>query len=164
MTAFDYGVLGIIGLSLSLGLWRGMVGEVVALAAWVLAFLAARAFGAEIGQSLFASSVSDENVRILAGWALVFMLTLVLMALVQMLIRGVIRALGLGFVDRFLGLLFGALRGLLIVLVLVIIGGMTPLPREIWWAEAKLAPPLEIAVLALQPWLPEEMTKRIKFR
>ncbi|GHT89702.1 hypothetical protein FACS1894185_5880 [Betaproteobacteria bacterium] len=164
MTAFDYGVMGIIGVSLLLGLWRGMVGEVIALLAWVLAFFAAKTFGAEIGLSLFAASVSDENVRILAGWALVFMLTLVLMALVQLAVRGAIRALGLGFADRFLGLLFGVLRGVLIVLVLVIIGGMTPLPREIWWAEAKLAPPLEIAVLALQPWLPEEITKRIKFR
>ncbi|MDR1889485.1 MAG: CvpA family protein [Zoogloeaceae bacterium] len=164
MTAFDYGVLGIIGFSLLLGLWRGMIGEVIALVAWVLAFLAARAFGAEIGQSLFATSFNDENMRVLAGWALVFVLALVLVALVQLAIRGAIRALGLGFADRFLGLLFGVARGLLIVLVLVTIGGMTSLPRQNWWVEAKLAPPLEIAVQALQPWLPEEIAQRIKFR
>lgn len=164
MTAFDYGVICIIGFSLLLGLWRGMIGEVIALIAWVLAFLAARTFGAEIGSGLFATSISDEHVRILAGWALVFVLTLILIALVQLAVRGAIRALGLGFADRFLGLLFGVARGVLIVLVLVIIGGMTPLPRQSWWMEAKFAPPLEIAVLALQPWLPEEISKRIKFR
>jgi membrane protein required for colicin V production len=164
MTAFDYGVLGIIGVSLLLGLWRGMVGEVISLVAWVLAFLAARLLGAEIGQGLFSSAIANPGMRVLAGCVLVFVLVLVLAAMARLAIRGVLRALGLGFADRFLGVLFGVARGVLIVLVMITVGGMTSLPQQSWWAEAKLAPPLEIAVLALQPWLPEEMAKRIKFR
>ncbi|MDR2365080.1 MAG: CvpA family protein [Zoogloeaceae bacterium] len=163
MTAFDYVVLGITACSVLLGFWRGVVGEIIALAAWVLAFFAARFFGAEVGQGLFAALIDDAGLRILAGCVLVFVLTLVVMALARMAASNLIRALGLGFSDRFLGIFFGLARGALMVLALMIAGGMTPLPRQAWWAEAELAPPLEIAVLALRPWLPEAIAQRVDF-
>ncbi len=75
-----------------------------------------------------------------------------------------IRALGLGLSDRFLGLVFGLVRGVFIVLVLVAVGGMTTLPGQPWWAQAQLAPPLETAVLAARDWMPDDVAKRIKFR
>jgi len=64
---------------------------------------------------------------------------------------------------RLLGVIFGVARGLAIVLVLVALGGMTSLPREKWWSEAYLSPPLQTAVLASKPWLPAEVAKRIRF-
>ncbi|MDR1351295.1 MAG: CvpA family protein [Zoogloeaceae bacterium] len=163
MTAFDYVVLGIVACSVLLGFWRGVVGEIIALAAWVLAFFAARFFGAEVGQGLFSTAISDAGLRALAGCALVFILTLVVMALVRMTISRLIRVLGLGLSDRFLGLFFGLARAALFVLALVIVGGMTALPQQAWWAKAKLAPPLEVAVLALRPWLPEAIARRVRF-
>ena len=48
MTAFDYGVLGVMACSALLGLWRGIIGEIIALLAWVAAFFAARAWGWEL--------------------------------------------------------------------------------------------------------------------
>ncbi|MDR2625980.1 MAG: CvpA family protein, partial [Zoogloeaceae bacterium] len=163
MTVFDYAVLGIAACSVLLGFWRGVVGEIIALAAWVLAFFAARFLGAEVGQGLFAGAIGDAGLRTLAGCALVFLATLVLMALARMALSRLIRALGLGFSDRFLGIFFGLARAALMVLALVIAGGMTALPQQEWWAAAKLAPPLEIAVLALRPWLPEAIAQRVRF-
>lgn len=163
MTVFDYGVIAIVGVSLLIGLWRGVVGELIALAAWVLAFFAAREFGAEVGAGVFAG-IADPALRTLAGWVSVFAAVLVVMSLGRLAVSSMIRALGLGLSDRFLGLLFGFARGVLIVLVLVAVGGMTTLPRQPWWAQAQLAPPLETAVLAAREWLPEDVAKRIKFR
>ncbi|MDR3322831.1 MAG: CvpA family protein [Zoogloeaceae bacterium] len=163
MTFFDYGVLAIVGASLLLGVWRGVVGELLALAAWILAFFAARWLGPEIGQALF-SSIADTTLRLMAGYVAVFVGVLVLMALGRLAVSSMIRALGLTLSDRLLGLFFGLARGLVIVLILVTIGGMTRLPQQSWWAEAQLAPPLETAVLALRPWLPADIAKRIKFR
>jgi membrane protein required for colicin V production len=163
MTFFDYGVIAIVGASLILGVWRGVVGELLALAAWILAFFAARFLGPEIGNTFF-TSLSDATFRLLAGYIAVFIGVLVLMALGRLAVRGMIRALGLTLSDRLLGLIFGLARGLAIVLILVTIGGMTSLPRQDWWAAAQLAPPLETAVLAARPWLPEDIAKRIKFR
>jgi membrane protein required for colicin V production len=163
MTVFDYVVIAIIVASLLLGVWRGVVGELIAVAAWILAFFAARWLGPEIGETFF-TRIGDLSFRLLAGYVAVFLGVLVLMALGRLAISGMIRALGLTLSDRMLGLVFGLARGLLIVFILVALGGMTSLPQQDWWARAELAPPLETAVLAARPWLPEDIAKRIKFR
>lgn len=162
MTIFDYVVIGIVGASLLLGLWRGVVGELIALAAWVLAIFAALHFGSTIGQAAFAG-IADGGLRTLAGYAAVFVGVLVVMALVRLAVRGLIKALGLGVSDRILGMVFGVLRGVLVAMVLVAAGGLTSAPRQAWWQEATLAPPLETAVLAVRPWLPADLAKRIRF-
>lgn len=163
MTAFDYVAVGIVVVSLAIGLWRGVVGEIIALVAWILAFFAARAWGAEIAPALFAG-IADPAVRIVAGWVAVFVAVLVLMSLLRLAVRGLLKALGLTLTDRLLGLFFGAARGLLIVFLLIAVGGMTSVPKEKWWSEAYFAPPLETAVLASKPWLPPDVAKRIRFR
>lgn len=162
MTVFDYVVIGIVAASLALGMWRGVVGEIIALVAWVLAFFAARAFGEEVA-GLY-SGMADGALRMVAGWVTVFVAVLVVMSLLRLAVRGLLKALGLSVTDRLLGVIFGVARGVLIVLVLVAVGGMTSLPKEKWWAEAYFGPPLETAVLASKPWLPAEVAKRIRFR
>lgn len=163
MTAFDYVVIGIVAVSLALGLWRGVVGEIIALVAWVLAFFAAQLFGSEVAQALF-TGIADSALRIVAGWAAVFIAVLVLMSLLRLAVRGLLKALGLTLTDRLLGVIFGLARGFVIVLVLIAVGGMTALPREKWWSEAQFSAPLETAVVASKPWLPSEVAKRIRFR
>lgn len=163
MTIFDYVVIGIVALSLLLGLWRGVVGEMLALAAWVLAFIAAMHFGSWLGNSWYAG-IGDSGLRALAGWATIFLGVLVLMALVRLAASSLIKALGLSLSDRALGLLFGLARGLLIAILLVALGGLTPAPRQDWWKEARLSGPLETAVLASKGWLPDDLAKRIRFR
>ena len=164
MTGFDYVVATVVLASVLLGLWRGVVGEVIALTAWVLAFFAARWWGAEIAHIFFSGLISDPGLRIVAGWVAVFVAVLVLMGLLRLAVRGMLKALGLGLSDRLLGVFFGLARGVLVVLVLVALGGMTALPKEKWWRDAYFAPPLETAVLASFPWLPPEVSKRIRFR
>jgi membrane protein required for colicin V production len=163
MTGFDYVVISIVVVSLALGLWRGVIGEIIALVAWVLAFFAAKLWGAEIAQALF-TSIADPALRIVAGWVAVFVAVLILMALLRLAVRGLLRALGLTLTDRLLGVIFGVARGLVIVFVLVVVGGMTSLPKEKWWAGAQFSAPLETVVLASKPWLPPEVAKRIRFR
>ena len=161
MTVFDYLVLLIVATSLLLGMWRGVVGEIIALVAWVLAFFAAKWWGTPVAH--WFTAISDPTLRIVAGWVAVFMATLVIMALLRLTVRSLIKALGMTLSDRLLGLLFGVARGLAIVLLLVAVGGMTALPKEKWWSEAYFAAPLETAVLASKPWLPSDVAKRIRF-
>jgi membrane protein required for colicin V production len=162
VTAFDYGVIAILLASLALGLWRGLIGEVLALLAWVLAGLAAWQLGPEVGALI--TAIADPGLRVLAGYAAVFVGVLIVLSLIKLAVRGLLKALGLTAVDRVLGVVFGVARGLLIVFILVAIGGMTSLPKEIWWRNASLSQPLETAVLASKPWLPPEAAKRIRFR
>lgn len=163
MTTFDYVVIGIVAASLLLGLWRGVVGELISVAAWVLAFFAALQFGGDIGQAVF-GGIADKGMRALAGFAGAFIGVLVLMALVRLAASGLVKALGMGVSDRLLGLVFGVARGVMIAMVLVALGGMTAAPRQDWWQEATLSAPLETAVLAVKPWLPQDLSKRIRFK
>ncbi|MBL8397000.1 MAG: CvpA family protein [Candidatus Accumulibacter sp.] len=161
MTAFDYGVLVVMAFSALLGLWRGIIGEIIALLAWVAAFLAARAWGEPVASWLTFST--EPVVRLIATWALVFVAVLIAMALLRLAARGLIKALEMRSVDRLFGVFFGAARGALIVFVLVAVGGMTSLPKEKWWSEAYFAPALETAVLVGKVWLPSDVAKRISF-
>ena len=163
MTAFDYGFLALLGLMTLLGLWRGLVSEVLALAAWVLAFVLARTFADQVG-NLLAGLIANPFGRQVAGFALIFIAVLLATGVLRFLLREVLKAAGLGFADRFLGGCFGLAKGIFIALVLVMLGGMAGAARTHWWEAAYFAPPLETAAVAAKPWLPEAIAKRIRFR
>ncbi len=163
MTGFDYLAIGIVGLSLLFGLWRGVVGEVIALVAWLLAIFAAIEFGAVVGQQSIFSGLTDPALKTLAGCVVIFVGVLVAMSLVRMAVRSMVKALGLSVSDRILGMVFGVVRGVLVCMVLVGLGGMTSAPTQPWWRGATLAAPLETVVLATKPWLPNDLAKRIRF-
>jgi membrane protein required for colicin V production len=99
-----------------------------------------------------------------AAYVLIFVGVLLVFAIAGMLISLMLKAVGLGLLDRLLGAAFGVLRGILVVWMAVLVAGMTPLPKADWWRDATLAPPLETAVIAAKPWLPADAAKRIRFR
>lgn len=163
MTPFDFAVLGVIALSLLMGGWRGVVSEILALVAWVAAFIVARTWGAGAGE-LVAAGVAETLWRQVAGFVAVFVAVLVLFALARWLASLLLKAVGLRPLDRMLGAAFGIVRGVLVVWVMVLLAGLTALPQQIWWRQAMLAPPLETAVVAAKPWLPPDLAKRIRYR
>jgi len=163
MTAFDTVVVAIVVASAAIGAWRGVIGEVIALIAWVLAFFAAKWWGAELAP-LFAGVIADPTIRVVAAWVAIFIVVLIIMALLRLFVRGMLKALGLSLSDRLLGVVFGIVRGLVIVLALVAVGGMTSLPKEKWWTDAYFSAPLETALLAAKPWLPPAVSKRVRFK
>jgi membrane protein required for colicin V production len=163
MTAFDYAVLSAVLASVLLGLWRGVVSEMLALAAWVVAFLVARAEAATLSAWL-TGRIADPGMRLVAAYVLIFVCVLLVFTLARMLVSLLLKAAGLALLDRLLGAAFGVLRGILVVFVVVLVAGMTPLPKADWWRDATLAPPLETMVIAAKPWLPAETAKRIRFR
>jgi membrane protein required for colicin V production len=160
---FDYAVLGIVAVSMLLGFIRGLVSEVLALVAWGVAIVAAKYFGVVTGIRL-APWIPDGTMQMIAGMALVFVGVLVGFTGLRWLVSMMVRAAGMGLLDRALGACFGILRGGLVVVLGVLVAGLTSLPKEIWWRSAMLAPPLETAVLAMKPWLPQDVAKRINYR
>lgn len=163
MTLFDYAVILAIAISVLFGAWRGVVGEVLALAAWVVAFFVARAEASQVAQWLI-GQIAEPGIRLAAAYVTIFIAVLLLFSIARKVISMLLSAVGLGLLDRLLGAFFGIFRGVLVVLFAVMVAGMTPLPRSAWWQESVLAPPLETAVLAARPWLPAEAVKRIRFR
>jgi len=98
-------------------------------------------------------------VRYAAGFVLVFVLSLFAGGLVAFLIRKLVAAVGLRPVDRVLGAAFGLVRGVVILLVLTVVVGMTPLVKGVWWQESTGASVSTVALQGLKPVLPEEFGK-----
>jgi membrane protein required for colicin V production len=162
MTLFDYTVLTIVGASVVLSVLRGFTRELLALLAWVAAFIVATGASGTVAGWL-ANSISDESLRALTAFVAVFVGTLLLVSIVGLLLSQAVRRAGLGVEDRLLGAVFGLARGLLIVMVAVLLAGLTPLPRQPAWVNAMLSPPLEALAGALKPWLPQVFSRNISY-
>lgn len=136
MTGFDFALLGIVGASTLLGVIRGLIKELLSLVAFGLAFVAAIWWGPSLAGVTLLNWVSHEYLRLGIAYAALFVLTLLSVGLVNMAMAAMIRTTGLSPADRGLGAMFGLLRGVLLVLVLVVIAGYTPLPNEPWFKQA----------------------------
>ncbi|ARO87572.1 colicin V production protein [Nitrosospira lacus] len=162
MTIFDYAVLAILVVSILLSVMRGVVRELFSLAGWVVAFMVANSFAAGFAPML-PSSINGESLRMLLAFGALFLSALLAMALITMLMSALIKTVGLGFADRFFGSLFGFMRGLLVVLLIILAAGLTALPQEAFWQKALLSKPLETAAMMVMPWLPQDLSRRISY-
>jgi membrane protein required for colicin V production len=163
MTLFDLAVIAIVGLSVLLSVIRGLVREVLALAAWGVAFFAANVLAAKVAPWMPAAFASEE-LRLLAAFACVFLGVLIVMSVLAMLASRLVKNAGLGMEDRLLGAGFGLARGLLVVMILVLLAGLTPLPHQAVWRNAILSGPLEGLAGTVKAWLPAELAQRITYR
>jgi membrane protein required for colicin V production len=162
MTVLDLAVLAVLVLSVLFAYWRGVVRELVALAAWVSGLGAAVLYTDAVA-ARFAGWDVAPAARHVAAFALIVVVFLVAGALVAWLLRGAVHAVGLGFVDRFLGALFGIARGAIVAVVFALVAGLTALPRQDWWQNSLVGPVLAGSALALKPWLPDDWAARLDF-
>src|SRR5882757_9542801 len=117
MTAFDWAVIGVVALSMLFAYIRGFTRELIALLAWVLGFAAALALSPIVGAWL--PDFGYPVARYLVAFVGIMIAAIIVGALVAWPLSSVIRKSGLGFVDRFLGAIFGIARGTVVVLALV---------------------------------------------
>jgi membrane protein required for colicin V production len=161
MTAFDYVMLAIVFLSALLGLWRGVIREVFALGAWVVAIVCMFLFGQIVANALPLAGQAAW-LKSLAGYALVFVCVFIITSVIGFLFSKLIKAAGLSFVDRALGAMFGVVRGVLITVLLVLVGGATNLPQSDWWKDSATAKPLETFATVMRNKFPDDLAKKFK--
>lgn len=162
MTEFDYVVLAILGCSALLGFIRGFLKEAFSLIAYVLAGYGAVMWGHKAipwFQSLF------DNYYISAGlsYAVVFIAVLLLVGLVNLTLSSMISYTGLGPADSGLGLIFGLVRGIIIILVVVTLLGYTDLPQQPWWVNAKFSNLAVEGVLYIKTLVPADIAKYLPY-
>ncbi len=162
MNWVDYLILAIIALSVILSVWRGFTREALSLAGWIAAFWIAIVFSDNLIVPL-SRHVESPTARLLIAFGLLFIVTLLLAALITYLAGQIIQKSGLSGTDRMLGIFFGIARGILVVALLVLLGGMTPMPEESGWRNAQLMPYFESIALWLAHFMPPELAKNIHY-
>jgi len=162
MTWLDYAVLGVLVISIAWGIWRGFAREAVSLSGWVLAFVVAKLISEPLGEKL-PESFGQPELRVLIAFVVVFILMLAITTLLGLALWKMLKAAGLGGLDRTLGGVFGFARGLLIMLGFALLAGLTSMPRQPFWTQALSRNLLEQSVLALKPWLPPAFAQRLRY-
>ncbi len=158
MTALDWILIAIGALSAFWGLLRGLVREVLSVAGWVASFWLAQKYAEQAGAWLPWTS-SNDTLKHLAGFAVVFLAVLVLSTLLALLMKKLASAAGLGPLDRLLGAIFGAFRGLLLLLTLTIVVELSPWRDSEFWQAAGVAQWLQATLHTLSPLLPADFGK-----
>lgn len=156
MTVVDIIVIFVIVLSALFSLMRGFVKEAISLATWVVAIWVAATFAPKLS-AMLTGMVDSEAARQAIGFGVLFVLTLMAGALVNFMISQVVKKTGLSGADRLFGVVFGLVRGGLIVVVFVVIGGMTPLPEQGWWQDSEMLRWFEDAAIVLQQYIPQDL-------
>lgn len=140
MTLLDWTILGILLISALISIRRGFTKEAMSLASWVAALLIARLFSDNLA-SLLAGWLANEAHRYTAAFIILFIATLIVGSLVNHLLGEFIRMTGLTGTDRALGVIFGLLRGIIIVVAILALGRLFALDQ--FWQDSVLIPYFE---------------------
>jgi membrane protein required for colicin V production len=150
----DWLLAAVLLVSTVIGLWRGLVYELLALVGWVVAFIAAQLWGAAVAPWL-PFGAHDGLLRVGAAYGLVFIGTLIAWTLMAKLVRMMISATPLTVLDRTLGVAFGFARGLLILLVVAfVVTRIPPASRSTAWQSSHGAAWLANLLNGLDPLWP----------
>ncbi len=161
MNWFDYAIIVALALSVLVGLWRGFIGEVMALVCWVLAFWVAWMFGPVLAEQ-FSASISVPSVRVMLGYAVCFVAVLIAGAIVSYLLRKLVSGSGLSGTDRLLGMVFGLARGFALVVLVIVLMKFTPVIRDDWWQQSRMLPTFERSASWMTTLLPEAVAKYLE--
>lgn len=139
MNWLDYVFLGILALSVIVSLFRGLVREVLSLLIWITAFWVAYHF-VNVGADALDQWIELPSARHLISFVGLFMIALSIGGMVNYIVGKLIKKTGLTGTDRFFGLFFGAIRGLIAIVAITFFIKATPLSEDPWWQESKLVP------------------------
>jgi membrane protein required for colicin V production len=156
----DIALLTLLLVSVVLGIIRGLVFEVLALAGWVVAFFAAQ-WITPLWSAAVPIGTPDSAVNHVATFAIVFIATLFIWGLLAWLIKKLVHASALSLLDRLMGAAFGLVRGVLVALVVALLVTWTPLARSEPWRESHGAELLQQMLQGLKPLMPRELADRL---
>ena len=162
MPWLDILLLGALLVSGLLGLWRGLIVEVMSLVSWAAAFVLAVMFGARL-EPLLGGLIESPGLRTALAHVGVFVLTLAAGGGLTWLLSRLVEKTGLSGTDRMLGLGFGLLRGAAFGVACLLALGFTPLPQSPGWSQSSMVGVLLPGAEWLRQRLPPSVAERVSW-
>ncbi len=163
MSPLDWFLLAVVGLSVLISLLRGAVYEIVTLLGWIGGVWSAAQFAPTVA-ARYLQAIDNAEMRLLAGYAMCFIVVVLLAGILASVLRLLLRATGFGVFDRSMGALIGLVKGVALSLLLVALAAQTALTQSPLWQRAVLIPPAQSMLHALGPWLPAALTGSLQPR
>lgn len=161
LTTADLVILSLIIVSILIGVLRGLIKESISLVTWVLAIVLAGMFASPLAQHL--TFTKEMLIRTVCAFTLIFVSTVFVGALINYMIGTFVRKTPFNTADRILGSVFGLLRGMVFVTVLILIAGLTPLPETPKWQQSFFVARFEGLAIWLKDSLPQENAQWFHF-
>jgi membrane protein required for colicin V production len=153
----DWVLLGVLFASMVVGLWRGLVYEVLSLAGWVAAFFLAQWLAADAVAWIPFVQGAAPSIQYAVGYVVVCVGRLFVSAFLSWVIKKVIESVGLRPVDRALGGAFGLARGVVLLLALTVVLQLTGMSQNDWWLSAQGPVWLDMTIQGLKPLMPQSI-------
>ena len=161
LTTVDYFTLVVLLVSALVGISRGLFKEVLALASWFIASWVAYHYTNYLSTEWLSTFHLDDLLSLGLSFLILFVLTLIACGLLGGVVQKILLSAGLSLTDRFLGLIFGLLRGSLIVVVLATLAALTPIPQSVAWQKAITRPAVDMATGLIKGWLPPDWANKL---
>lgn len=158
----DYAILAVIAISVLVGALRGFIKEVFSMLVWAAAFLVAYHFAGDVA-AMMENSVTLPSARTAMGFTGLFVAVLLVGGLLNYLLGRLVVTTGLSGTDRLLGGVFGAVRGLALIVAVLLVAGFTPIPADPWWKASLSIQRLMPLVNWAAEFLPEQVVENLDF-
>ena len=119
LTLVDYGIFLVLILSAILSTLRGMTRELLGLSGWIASILVAN-FTAPMIETPIADFLQVQALGVALAWALPFAASVVIWFILASLLAPGLKRVGFGSLDRWLGVLFGFIRGFGLLLIVFV--------------------------------------------
>lgn len=158
----DFAIVGLIGIYLMIGLIRGSNKEILSLLSWFLAIAVSWSFASEFSEFL-QTVIEHPSARLAAAFAGLLILTRLFTSFIFFLMIERTKKNRVSLVEHFAGMLVGVVRGVIVVAVIILLSGLTPLPKDSWWIQSKLIPPFQSSAIWVRDHIPSGMAGYIHF-
>jgi len=157
----DAVLIAVLVISVIVGAIRGFVFELLSLVGWIAAWFAAQWLSPQVAPYL-PIGANGSALNLAFAFAAVFVAALIVWAIAARLIRLVLHATPLSVVDRGLGVVFGLLRGVVLLMAVAVAVGLTPAVKSMAWQQSRGAGVLAALIEGLMPLLPPQVAGHLR--
>ena len=163
MSGFDFIIVGIFAISVVVGVMRGFIREALSITSWIMAIWLGLTFCEPAGDYLSQYvSIPADAFRTAAGFGLVFVGTLFLFSIISFIVTKLLVRDAIKGTDRALGLGFGAVRAMAIVVVVLLIARGMGLENSGWWQSSRYLAYFVPTANYIEQLLPEQLQSKEK--